>query len=424
MYNRLLAFLNKFKFFNNFQHGFRKSKSTTTALVNFVDGVLNALDGQESVCGLFLDLSKAFDTLNHTCLLMKLERIGIRGASLNWFASYLENRKQKVRMYIDMNKYESDVLNFNYGVPQGSVLGPLLFIIFLNDLVNVVRDESKISIVNYADDTNLTIRGKTFAESQQTAIQTWENLKDWFSANQLILNESKSTCVIFNTHKAPIETPDCLTSEIPIPTSNSTRLLGVVMDSKCKWVDHIENVLRKLNKSCYALRILSRTFNADTLKTVYYANFYSTIKYGIEIWGGSTDAYKIHIVQKRAIRIIFKKKFNESCRGCFKENAMLTVPGIYIYSCLMYLKTNKIDFKSSQFSHYYETRNKENTYTIPKHRLTLTEKGPYYAAIKFFNLLPSSLKDNFHCNSFKKQAFGYICDIEPYSIQEFLNFKL
>ena len=260
MYNRLLAFLNRSAFFHDFQHGFVKNKSTTTALVNFMDTVLSALDGREAVCGLFLDLSRAFDTLNHTCLLNKLEKMGIRGSILKWFASYLGDRTQKTCIMIDKTKYESDVLSYNHGVPQGSVLGPLLFIVFLNDIVSCVNDSDKINIINYADDTNLIIKGGTIGEIQQYATQTWGNLKDWFYTNQLILNEAKSNCIFFKTHNSTFHTPDHLTKEIPISVSNNTKLLGVIVDSKCKWMEHIDDVIKKVKQKLFCSKNLITYF--------------------------------------------------------------------------------------------------------------------------------------------------------------------
>ena len=153
MYNRLISFINTHKLLSKYQFGFRKGHSTSYALVTLVDKIATALDQGDSVLGIFLDLSKAFDTVNHDILLMKLNNYGFRGICLDWLASYLRNRKQ----FVTYDNFKSALGNISCGVPQGSILGPLLFLVYINDLTNV---SDKLFSILYADDTNLFIQGK------------------------------------------------------------------------------------------------------------------------------------------------------------------------------------------------------------------------------------------------------------------------
>ena len=153
MYNRLISFINKHNLLFNFQFGFREGHSTNLALIYLVDKISNSLDMGEYVLGLFLDFTKAFDTVNHDIFLQKLEHLGIRGISLNWFKSYLSNRSQ----YVDYSGISSELQYIRCGVPQGSILGPLLFLLYINDLSRV---SSLLFSMLFADDSNMFLSGK------------------------------------------------------------------------------------------------------------------------------------------------------------------------------------------------------------------------------------------------------------------------
>lgn len=184
---------------------------------------------------------------------------------------------------------------------------------------------------------------------------------------------------------------------------------------------HTHELCSKLNKTCYAFRNIKKYFNLEILKTLYHANFETLLRYGIIFWGASKDVETIFKVQKRILRIMLNMKSRQSCRNLFKHNNLLTVAGLYIYECLLYIKKNPLCFQTVEFTHAYGTRHKHN-YKFPVHRLTLTEKCPYYNSIKFYNILPNRLKvENFRV--FKKTIYNYICIIEPYTITEFCKFN-
>ena len=194
MYNRLLHFINKNKILYNYQFGFRKGYSTTMALTILVDKIMSALDKGDFVVGVFLDLSKAFDTVNHQILLNKLFKYGIRGLALKWFKSYLCERKQ----FVVYNNVKSTESLITCGVPQGSILGPLLFLLYINDMANVSK---LLFIILFADDTNLFLNGKSVLNIIQKMNTELEKIVHWLTVNQLSLNINKTSYIIFSIKK-------------------------------------------------------------------------------------------------------------------------------------------------------------------------------------------------------------------------------
>ena len=191
MYKRLYNFLEIHKILHSLQFGFRASHSVNHALIIMTESIKNSLDNKTFGCGIFLDLQKAFDTVNHQILLDKLEHYGIRGTALTWFKAYLSNRSQ----YVSVNGYSSNQLNVTCGVPQGSVLGPLLFLIYINDLPN---SSSKLSFYLFADDTNIYFESHSLSILQKVVNKELRNVRKWLDANKLALNIDKTNCVIFS----------------------------------------------------------------------------------------------------------------------------------------------------------------------------------------------------------------------------------
>lgn len=417
---RLLNFFSMHSLFNQSQHGFLKNRSTETALIEITESIISALEAKDMTCGVFLDLSKAFDTLNHGILLQKLEAYGVRGVALDWFRSYLYNRQQKVIIQENGVNYYSKCLNVQAGIPQGSILGPILFVIYINDIYSVIAEPN--AVINYADDCSVLIPVNKTQTIDEKCLRIIKDINLYLTENELVLNLDKSKCILFNTssrfcpkiNSLPIKKKE-------IQFVDSTKLLGVHIDENLNYSVHIQSLCTTLSKACYAIRVLVKYLNYNAVKIAYYGLVYSRIRYAILLWGGSTDLSKVFIWQKKIFRIMFHLKLTESCRGLFKRNGYLTVAGLYIFECILFLKKNRNEFVNDEFKHNFNTRNKNSIYRFENHRLTLTEKKPHYSAIKFFNHLPMEIKDTESYILFKNKLFNHICVLEPYSVNEYLD---
>ena len=197
MHNRLSKFLSKYKCLYDLQFGFRKFHSTTHALMYLTESIRKALDKNYFACGIFIDLQKAFDTVDHEVLLYKLCHYGIRGVANKWFKSYLTNRKQ----FVSINGIDSEENNIEHGVPQGSVLGPLLFLIYINDLNKSLK---YCSAIHFADDSSLIHENKSLEEMQKNVNLDLKNVNNWLIANKISLNANKTEMVLFQNHRKKI----------------------------------------------------------------------------------------------------------------------------------------------------------------------------------------------------------------------------
>ena len=225
MYTRLYKFLENSNLFYSKQFGFRSKHSTNHALISISENIKNSIDNGKFGCGIFLDIKKAFDTVNHNILLDKMEYYGVRENALKWFQSYLENRKQ----FVSVSGVSSEILDVKCGVPQGSVLGPLLFPIFINDLPEVSK---KLKFYLFADDTNIYFESQNLNVIEKTVNTELRKVNRWLIINKLALSVEKSNIVLFHSaSRVPSRTIKIKVGNKQIAEEKYVKFLGVLVDS-------------------------------------------------------------------------------------------------------------------------------------------------------------------------------------------------
>ena len=299
MYNRILSFINRNKLFNKFQFGFRNNHSTFMALIILNENLINALDNEKCAVGICLDFQKAFDTVDHSILVDKLHCYGIRGIENQWFFSYLANRQHSA-VY---NGYESEHKMINCGVPQGSLLGPLLFLLYIDDFTNV---SSFFMPIPFADDTNLFCTGTDLKEIIWLVNEEISKIYAWVDANKLSFNVDKTNIMLFTPIFFSHCIDDIVINQITIQEVKETKFLGVIIDNKLKWSAHIMYISKKIVKGIGILLKSRKVFDNDTVVSLYHTFVYPYLHYCIHVWG---KAYNTHlndlvVLQNKAMRII------------------------------------------------------------------------------------------------------------------------
>lgn len=360
-----------------------------------------------------MDLSKAFDLINHNLLVEKLSKYGLRGKINDWIISYLSSRMQVV----EVNGVKSETLNVNFGVPQGSVLGPLLFLFYVNDLPNFFED----FLIMFADDNSYLCCKHTFSDVINSLQTSATHFSNYFKADKLFLNISKTIFIIFSPRTYSYNTSQLIRidgkSLEQVPT---TKFLGIYIDNALSWEPHIDALAKKLSPVCYALYRLTQISNRSTVMSYYYAHFVSRASYGIMFWGRSCHFDRIFRLQKKAVRYIEGVSKYTSCRNIFKNLNILTLACTYILEIVLYVKKNINTFPFNNFNHTYNTRECNNLNT-PLHNLSKYEESPRYMGVKLYNKIPSQIKDVSNEKLFKKEMFSYLCTNCFYSIEEFLD---
>ena len=375
IHKRVIDFMDESKIISKKQFGFMKNIGTTDALQHICTIIYDKLDKSIPIAVTFLDLAKAFDTVNHEILLDKLYAYGIRGKCYKLLKSYLSTIKQKTIIGKDYSKFNT----INTGVPQGTILGPLLFILYVNDLLNNMPENS---IMSYADDTAVIATGKTWTEVEDKMNLYLDYVSTWLRLNKLTLNIQKTIFITFGNYCDSV--PGTINIKINnqlINRVNEAKYLGIYFDSNMKWNKHIEYLINKTKYLIFIFTKLSKFMDKSTLNMIYYALFNSVISYGITAWGGAyqNNIQLLQSVQTRILKIINKNNF--------QEIIPLNLQQLFAYDCLRFYYSNlKEQFNNSTRQTRYKS------IIPPKHHKTVSNKNSYLRAIFIFNSMPNNLK--------------------------------
>lgn len=378
------------------QFGFREMRSAVQAVREVIKCVVNAFEAGEAVSASLLDLSRAFDCVEHSILLNKLEHWGIRGAPMQLMSSYLTGRCQ----YVRVDGVLSAPKRVQRGVPQGSILGPLLFILYTSDFA-ACRGSGACDL--YADDTTLIDTASDSLSLPRVVGDTVEGALDWFLANRLKANSDKTQSIVFRTKRS---------------TQVSVRLLGIVLDDTLSWGPHLAYLSGKLASTVYLLRSLRDSIDVGTLVGVYHALFGSRVTYGVSLWGGSSDSIVVFRLQKWALRTIARVDRRTHCRPFFIQFRILTVPSLYILHSLAEVHRVADSFTRQSEVHDHGTR---SSHLIRTRRFRLDKSTRNSLDLGLYNALPTGLKELSYClfcSSLKRLLLGRAF----YTVREFRDY--
>ncbi len=405
MYNRMMSFADKYSLLTRWQFGFRPYKSTQDAIARFVDNVTSNLDEHRDVCALFVDVAKAFDSLNHEVLLHKLFAYGFRGNCHTWLSSYLHARMQ----YVEIDGHKSGLRLLATGVPQGSILGPLLFLFYINDLTNSSPD---IRFILFADDT-------TCLCSPEKLQNTCDVVSKWFACNRLCLNLSKTKHMLFTLRN--VVPPVVTLMGRNVECVNNYKFLGCFLDSKLSWQTHIDNTCRKISQGIALLRHCN-LYPVWVKRLLYSAYVYSHICYCLVIWGGAASLHlnRVVVLQKCALRVMLGVGRVEHVMPLAYANNLLLLPELYKFCLAVFmfkgciLGHNADLFTSNGFirivsSGNYNTRVcNSNNYSIPYCRTSLRKHSIIHKAVTNWNNLSQMLKLANNLCYLKNELFTYL----------------
>ena len=406
IHKRLTNFIENHELFYKFQFGFRNNHNTSHALITLTTEVSSSLDRGHSCLGVFLDLKKAFDTVDPEILLLKLEKYGVRGTPLDWFRSYLTDRTQCVKVL----ESQSPFLPIRCGVPQGSVLGPLLFLLYINDIYNVCPN---LCPILFADDTNLFISGENITDLYTSMNAALDKILVWLRTNKLSINIEKTHYMLFTNKKSKnIPILPLYMNNIPLHKTTTTKFLGVVIDDKLTFKDHVDYIRKKISKNIGIISKAKQYFDVHTLSTLYYTFIFPYLSYCIEVWGSASVVHLNSLLklQKRVCRIISHSDFLAHSLPLFKSLKILTVYDIYQMSLAIFMFRFNKRLLPSIFNTYFTINRRRhsintrqlNNFHIPFCRLSLTQKFIKYKCVIFWNNLDLVFKQLNSLPLFKK----------------------
>ena len=420
MHKRLSTYLTKFDLLTHNQYGFRENHSTYMALINLIDRISEEIENNHVTLGIFIDLSKAFDTINHKILIDKLNAYGIRGTANDWFKSYISNRQQ----FVQIGDTKSKILPIRCGVPQGSILGPLLFIIYINDITKVSK---LFDLIMFADDTNLFIKDNDIHSLISKANTELEKISKWFKLNKLSLNIKKTNFILFkNKRKAQNVPLELKIDNTRIEQIKKTKFLGVIVNETLTWDDHIKTVKQKVQKNIGIIFRIRHILPFSTLRSLYFTLIHPYLEYCNIIWAISRSSLlnNLFLCQKKAIRVITNSKANAHTKPLFNKLRILTIfdvnnlqIGCFMYRCMYSLLPPYFCamFAKNSTVHAYNTRQHDLLH-IFGHKTNVRRHTAFIFGPKIWNKLPAAIVQSTNIFKFKKQYKHHLLQNPTFTI--------
>ena len=413
IYKRLISYLIGADILYRRQFGFRKGHSTEMAITEAVSVITKSLNQKTPIIAVNMDLSKAFDTIDHIILCKKLEKYGITRNIQDWFVSYLSNRVQKVRI----GQNASSSLPVLRGVPQGSTLGPLLFLIYIND---IYRLSSEFESILYADDCNIFFKATNLNVSA-VVNSSLEMLSNWFACNQLALNTTKTNYMIFSGRRR-FQVDNISINGTDIHKVSQCRFLGIVLDDKLSWRPHIQFALRKISRSIGILRKVNRHLSRNFMLQLYNSFILPYLQYGITAWGSAskTSVNSLFLYQKKAIKVALNVPTRTSTTEIFENTKFLSIFELYKLYVAIFMFRFQNSFLPPCFDQYFVshthshgTRNSSN-YVLPLFSTNYCQQSILFQGPKLWSTLPYEIRTSSSLPIFKKQLRRYLLDLQRF----------